>query len=142
MPDPNVATSIIAVLMIGLVLRGLMPYWRRSASPELTHFALGLSWILGVFLVRTFYWGVLRAAVLAIGPEHWSAWSGVVGGPDWINAAFNVGIVIGCWHVLKAFHAMIPEEERDRWPVVSSPFYPRGWCFMRLGRAFRENWRK
>lgn len=142
MLDPNTATSIIAIPLIMLVIRGLMPYWRRDASPELTYFALGLSWVLGVFLVRTFYWGVVRGVVVSIDPEAWSTWSAWVDGPDWINGAFNIGLSVGCWYVLKAFHEMIPDGDRMQWRVVSSPFYPRGWCFMRLGNALKQNWSK
>jgi len=118
-----------------LVLRGLAPFWfRRNAGP-LHSFTLGLSWVTGVFLLRTLYWGTMRGVVVAIDPALWASWSAFVDGPDWINAGFNTGLIIGSYYILRALHETIPPDERDRWSILSSPFYPGGMCVVRLGRA-------
>lgn len=142
MTDLNVITSLPTVAILALVLRGLAPFWTRHAGKEeLCHFARGLGWIIGVFLLRIFYWGAARGVVLQIDPALWRAWSGLVSGADWINGLFNIGLCVGAWHVLLAFHAMIPEPERRKWSVLASPFYPQGWCFARLVRRYLGNWR-
>lgn len=138
MLNPNTVTSLASVFMIALVIRGLMPFRHRETSLELVYFSKGLSWVLAIFMMRTVYWGVARGAV---DQEAWSRWNEFVGGPFYINAIFNAGLIIGCWYVLKAFHAMIPEADRDAWHVISSPFYPKGWCFARITRLMRRNYK-
>ena len=141
MTDPNVITSAPAVAILALVLRGLMPFWTRHEDKEdLYHFAKGLGWIIGVFLLRTFYWGTVRGVVVQVDPALWQGWSEVINGPDWINGLFNIGLCIGCWHVLRAFYAMIPAQDRGKWTVLSAPFYPHGWCFKRVADRYLRDW--
>ena len=141
MTDPNVITSVPAVAVLALVLRGLWPFWTHHAGKdELFFFCRGLGWIIGSFLARTLYWGTLRGTVIAMDPEWWRTWSGWISGPDWVNAIFNLGLCVGAYHVLRAFQAMIPEEERGRWPLFRAPFYPHGTCFKRLARWYVRVW--
>ena len=143
MIDPNAITALFAVPLMCLVLRGLLPFWSRERQPDdLHHFSLGLSWVVGVFMLRTFYWGAVRSFVIWLDPDLWLHWSEIVRGPDWINAAFNIGLCIGSLHILRAFRAMIPPEYRDDWPLFKAPFYPDGWCFRKASGGFRDIWKR
>lgn len=142
MIDWNFLTSVPAVLILALVARGFVPFSTRAVSQELRLFSNGMLWMIGTFMLRTAYWGVVRSTVISVDPALWRQWSELVDGPDHVNAAFNLGFIIGGVYILRGFLVMIPEVERDKWSLLSAPFYPGGWCVRRLTRLFSQKWRQ
>lgn len=140
MTDPNLLTSIPAVLILFLVARGFLPFSSHASTAELRDFARGMLWMVGTFMVRTFYWGTVRGIVLMVDADAWAAWRRTIDGPDYVNAAFNIGFMIGGLYLLRGFYMMIPERERSDWTWLTSPFYPGGLCVRRLARIFRHKW--
>lgn len=142
MNDWNLITSIPAVLVLALVARGFIPFSTRAVSEELRLFSSGMLWMIGTFMFRTAYWGIVRGTVISVDPDLWRYWSEIIEGPDHVNAAFNVGFMVGGFYILRGFLAMIPPEERGNWSLLSAPFYPGGWCVRRLTRLFSQKWRQ
>lgn len=119
MIDPNHATSYIAVLF---ALPVIFAYARiaGSASEIVRHMSVSLICVVGAFALRTLFWDVTPAVV----GDTWPDLRDSVGGVTLVNAVLNSIFAYGLWRGMRALHLMVPEPERQRWPVWRAWLYP------------------
>lgn len=97
-----------------------------SASPIVRHMAISLFCVVSSFAWRTAFWDVL---IVHVG----EAWRPILVEGLTINALWNVTFIYGCVRGLMALHLMVPEEDRQSWPVWKAWLYPP-WRRLRLTR--------
>jgi len=127
MTDSNVITSFLVLLGSLLLARAFLPlFWRTP----LDGFALYATRFVTVTAIatagRTFYWDVVPVVL----DEHWQALFGAMGGQEF-STLFNVLYLVAIYDALKAREALIPEDERHKWPWWLAWAHPGKRCIIR-----------
>ena len=102
---------------------GLMIGYIRLAGNEaalVRHFALSQVLITGSYAWRTIYWDAILPTFVG---EAEAVVINASGGAV-VNVVFNLVVMVGAYHGLKALHLMIPERDRTNWSWLTAPLYP------------------
>lgn len=118
--------SVVSGLMTIVILLFVIIGFRRSInSPDdiSRWFTRGLSYVIGGYVARGFYWDVFWQLFRHYDRESAYRWSEATGGTA-INIVFCTIIIYGCGCFLMCRHYMIHPEERHRWPWWKSFMHP------------------
>ncbi len=133
----NSMFAILTTVMLLVIWRGIFAWAMRRERDATMHLALGLSALLWAVVFRVIYWDVVPQIVDWFSPGRWEEWVTLTGWTR-INILWDLLLIFGGYHMLKALHLMIPEEERADWPLWRAPFYPHGSVIDRLVRWWRK----
>lgn len=135
----NSLFAVATVLVLLVIWRGLFAWAMQRERDAVMHLAMGVSAIIWAVVFRALYWDILPGWVDWVSPGLWETW-GNASGWTRVNIVWDLLLIYGGYHLLRALQMTIPEHERNDWPLWRTPFYPRGHIFERvyrwvLGRA-------
>lgn len=132
----NEVLALLSIITLLVILRGLVRWAFDRDRSETMHFALGVSALIWAMLLRIGYWDVTPVVVEWVWPGQWLVW-GTATGWTKVNVIFDILLLFGGYHLLRAMQMLIPEAERADWPLWRAPFYPHGHLFERFWRWMR-----
>ena len=121
-------TALAAVITLSLVIYGFRRYIRRPHIAPIDFIGTGI-WLLCFFKMTRLLWWDLLPDLLDI------KWSSLGLNGSNVNWIFNLGVMAGCWYMLKGFHMLVEEKAPGEYNVWTSVFYPRRlrlWIMSRL----------
>lgn len=120
----NEATALFAVVIMGLVARGFIPLvFTHQKDDILSYLSKGVAVLVASQVLRLVYWDWVHSAGLRYYPELWETWL-AMSRQLAVNVVPNLMLVCAGYYFLKARWLLIPDEDRDKWSILSAPFYP------------------
>lgn len=109
--QPNVFTGALAVALGVLVMIAFRKYAVTMKGTAVAHLGAALFLFTFQLVARLIWWDVFHGFGLGISS-------------NWI---WNILGLIACYHALRGFQLLLPEEDRKNFNIFTAVFYPRRW---------------
>ena len=117
-PEPHAAVGLILGVFGVLVMIAFRAHAITRKGTAVAHLGAALFWLSALTVGRMIWWDVFQGFGLGIQT----------------NLFWNTLGLIALLHALRGFHALLPDEDRKNFNIITAVFYPRRlWWKLRAG---------